>query len=205
MEEIIDVEVLFYDGKRKSPPGGAYRPHFVVQNSSGEYLGVQFVDLEEAPFGSRVPAKAALLFPGVDYSPLIENARFLIMEGANAVGEGILLKRYVKDKARIYVDFNEMVTPDIVLLSKGDCKADSGGNIHRFYEGMSVSIYSDDVGEDGAIDNLIADGTAIQYDLSAGGFPPNWACVKWCCKINEKGIMHESDAKFAAFLKGSCQ
>lgn len=31
------------------------------------------------------------------------------------------------DKARVYVDLNEMVTDDIVLLSKDDAKADSYG------------------------------------------------------------------------------
>lgn len=32
------------------------------------------------------------------------------------------------DKARIYVDFNEMVDPNTVLLSKDDIKTDSQGN-----------------------------------------------------------------------------
>jgi hypothetical protein len=94
------------------------------------------------------------------------------------------------DKARIYVDFNEMVTGSIVLLSKEDWKKDSDGNIITFYEKMPISIYSDDEDDDGKPDNLIADGFAIQYDLS--NFP-NWTHVKWCCKINEDGILHESD------------
>lgn len=33
------------------------------------------------------------------------------------------------DKARVYVDLNEMVTDDIVLLSKDNTKADSMGSI----------------------------------------------------------------------------
>ncbi len=33
------------------------------------------------------------------------------------------------EKARVYVDLNEMVTDDIVLLSKDDTKVDSMGSI----------------------------------------------------------------------------
>ena len=92
------------------------------------------------------------------------------------------------NKSRIYVDFNEMVTGDIVLLSKENTIQDSDGHQIVFYDGMPVSIYSDD-NKDGKPDNLIADGIAIKYDLSNH---PNWSHIKWCCKIDEKGILHES-------------
>lgn len=95
------------------------------------------------------------------------------------------------NKGRIYVDFNEMVTEHIVLLSKEDIKEDSEGNPVHFYEGMPVRIYSDDEGDYGP-DALIADGIAIRYDLSNYSY---WSDVKWCCKIDEKGIYHESDMK----------
>lgn len=94
------------------------------------------------------------------------------------------------DEVRIYVDFNEMVTEDIVLLSKHDTKTDSAGQLVTFYDGMPVNIYMDDESADGKPDPLIAEGIAIQYDLSAY---PNWSHVKWCCQINEKGIRNESD------------
>jgi len=93
-------------------------------------------------------------------------------------------------KTRIYVDFNEMVTENIVLLSKEDTKIDSDGNLITFYEGMPIIVGCDDVADDETSDNLIAEGIAIQYDLSD---IPSWAHVKWCCKINEKGILHISD------------
>jgi hypothetical protein len=95
------------------------------------------------------------------------------------------------DKARIYVDFNEMVTGNIVLLSKDDTKIDSDGNIIKFYEGMPISIYSDDE-ENGLTDNLIADGIATKYDLGNNKY---WNHVKWCCKIDNNGIRHESSLK----------
>ena len=95
-------------------------------------------------------------------------------------------------KARIYVDFNEMVTHDIVLLSKDDTRADSLGNTVTFYEGMPISIYADNLDNNGDVDNLIAEGIAIKYDLSNY---PTWQHVKWCCRIDEDSIKHESDLK----------
>ena len=94
------------------------------------------------------------------------------------------------DNARIYVDFNEMVTSNIVLLSKDDAKMDSEGNSITLYDRMPIRVYMDDVSESGETDNLIAEGIAIKYDLSNY---PYWCHVKWCCEINEKGIIHESD------------
>ena len=80
------------------------------------------------------------------------------------------------DKARIYVDFNEMVDDNTVLLSKEDTKVDSEGNTITFHEGMPVSIYTDDEDENGEKDNLIAEGVAIQLDLSDYS---GWQHVKW--------------------------
>lgn len=96
------------------------------------------------------------------------------------------------DKARIYVDFNEMVDYNIVLLSKDDRKMDSQRNIITFYEGMPVSIYMDDVDENGQADNLIAEGTAIKMDLRKY---PGWKHVKWVCRIDSNGIINESDLR----------
>lgn len=99
---------------------------------------------------------------------------------------------YKVDKARIYVDFNEMVDHNTVLLSEDDSKIDSQGNVITFYEGMPVSIYSDDVSDNGQEDNLIADGTATKKNLSKD---PYWQKIKWCCQINSDGIKHESDLR----------
>lgn len=99
---------------------------------------------------------------------------------------------FIKNKPRIYIDFNEMVADDIWLLSKEDTKIDSVGNIVIFYEGMAVSVWSDDFDHDGQVDNLIAEGVAIKYDLSAIS---HWKHVKWCCRIDAKSIMHESRFK----------
>lgn len=94
------------------------------------------------------------------------------------------------DKARIYVDFNELLDRNTVVLSKDDSKMDSEGNIITFYEGMPVSIYSDDISDNGEEDNLIADGVVVKRDLSNY---PYWQNVKWCCSIDINGITHESE------------
>ncbi len=101
------------------------------------------------------------------------------------------------DKPRVYVDLNEMVTDDIVLLSKDDTKADSMGNSITFYEGMPVSLYSDDESDSGETDNLIFEGTAIKYDLRTY---PRWEDVKWCARFDRDSLLHESDVKFLQLL-----
>lgn len=102
-------------------------------------------------------------------------------------------RKFIKvDKARIYVDFNEMVDYNTVLLSKDDTKMDSEGNVITFYEGMPVSIYMDDVDGNGEVDNLVAEGIAIKQDLSNY---PSWQHVKWCCRMDSNGIMNESDLR----------
>ena len=69
------------------------------------------------------------------------------------------------DKARVYVDLNEMVTDSIVLLSKYDTKVDDKGSIITFYEGMPVSLYSDDMSDSGEIEKHPNDLVAVQKIL----------------------------------------
>ena len=47
------------------------------------------------------------------------------------------------DKARVYVDLNELVEENIVLLSKDDWTTDTNGKQVRLEEGMPISLYSD--------------------------------------------------------------
>lgn len=42
------------------------------------------------------------------------------------------------------------------------------------------------------VKNLIAEGIAVKIDLSVYG---NWKNVKWCCCIDENGIIHEAELK----------
>jgi len=80
---------------------------------------------------------------------------------------------------RISVDFNEMVEPDLVLLSKTDCRTDSSGKTVLLHEGLPVNIYEIDIGEDGQPANMIADGV-VELNKSDA----SWArAAKWCCRI----------------------
>ena len=87
-----------------------------------------------------------------------------------------------------YVDFNELMQKDVVLLSQTDVKKDVRGADVHLVEGLPIAIYSDDVGEDGKPDNLVAEGIVIRNEYT-GSYPH----VKWCCRISDPGIRHQSD------------
>lgn len=89
---------------------------------------------------------------------------------------------------RLYVDFNEMVSHDEVLLSQTDTKSDSFGNMVTLVEGMHLWVYSDDTDSSGRRDNLIAEGLVVRNHH--GGWT---SAAKWSLRINERGIHHESD------------
>jgi len=95
------------------------------------------------------------------------------------------------DKPRVYVDFNEMLEPDLFLLSKDDLTVDSAGNEIALREGQSISVYSDDLNDQGKKDHLIAEGVVERNTTRM-----KWAAaVKWCCRIGKAGIQHESDIR----------
>lgn len=96
---VLHVEVIFWSGKRKTPPrlaGGTYRPHFVATGTT-EYLGVCFLDgAGRCAFDEPALGNAQPLYPDtVDYGQLENNVEFLIYEGANAVGKGRVLGRTI--------------------------------------------------------------------------------------------------------------
>lgn len=96
-------------------------------------------------------------------------------------------------EARIYVDFNEMVEDNLVLLSKTDFKSDSEGNQIEMEEGLKVKVYSDDINDKNEVDNLIADGVV---ELNTYREKYGWtAAAKWNCRIDENGIQNESERK----------
>lgn len=92
-----------------------------------------------------------------------------------------------------YVDFNEMVDADTVLLSVDDSKKDASGVVVLLREGMLVSIYMDDHDENGAIDNLVAQGVVVRNSRT------DWSAhVKWCCRIDGNGIRAQSEVDKSA-------
>lgn len=86
------------------------------------------------------------------------------------------------------VDFNEMLEHDLVLLSKDDYRPDINNELILLSGGMEVALIADDVNERGEVDNLVATGI-VELNAKTG-----WGGhVKWCCRINDKGIRHESE------------
>jgi hypothetical protein len=93
------------------------------------------------------------------------------------------------DRPLFYVDFNELMDFGVILLSQTYIKKDFHGNDVQLVEGLPIIIYSDDgVSSDGRPDNLGADGVVIPNKFT-DAFPH----VKWCCRIDAKGIRHQSD------------
>jgi hypothetical protein len=90
-------------------------------------------------------------------------------------------------RARIYVDFNEMIDFNLVLLSQKDTKLNSEGVEIELSEGLKIDIYMDDEQMNGFKDNLIASGIV---ERNRSGL---FEIAKWCCRIDENGIQHESD------------
>lgn len=98
-----------------------------------------------------------------------------------------------KSLPRLYVDFNELLAPDLVLLSRHDAKPDVNGEMVHLYEGRIVAIFSDDLDDQGQRDDLVAVGV-VERNSDKG-----WSKhVKWCCRIGPEGIRHESDFKSTA-------
>lgn len=94
-------------------------------------------------------------------------------------------------KPQLYVDFNEMVEPDLVLLTKTNIKIDNNGKEIKLFSGLKILVYMDDLNDNGEIENLIAEGV-VEENKSLG-----WSShVKWCCRINNKGIYYESESKY---------
>ena len=53
------------------------------------------------------------------------------------------------DNSRLYVDFNELIKKDLVLLSQQDTKLNYGGEEILLFQGKQVDIYMDDIDENG--------------------------------------------------------
>ena len=88
----ICCTVTFFSKKRSIPPNlnnGKYCPHLVIKGSE-QPLGVNYIDGEDITFDKPIRANALPVNEDIDYSALQEGTEFLIMEGGNVVGEGIV-------------------------------------------------------------------------------------------------------------------
>ena len=88
----ICCTVTFFSKKRGTPPNlnnGKSCPHLVIKGSD-QLLGVNFIDGEDIIFDKPIRANALPVNEDIDYSDLQTGTEFLIMEGGNIVGEGIV-------------------------------------------------------------------------------------------------------------------
>jgi hypothetical protein len=90
------------------------------------------------------------------------------------------------NKPKIEVNFNELINGGMILLSQFDFREDINGNKIYMKEGLEITIFEPDY-EEGKRDDLIANGYITKCNNKL------YKKVKWCCKINKKGIKHESD------------
>jgi hypothetical protein len=87
------------------------------------------------------------------------------------------------DRARISVDFNELMESDLVLLSQTDQRIDSDGNVIQLSVGMKVYVYEYNKYDDGEEELFTADGVV---ELNDKVINKN---AKWSCRIDENGII----------------
>ena len=88
----ISCTIIFFSKKMTNLPNlnnGKYSPHIVVKGTE-EHLEVNFIDGEDVIFDKPIQANALPVYETVDYSTIQAGAEFLIMEGGNIVGEGIV-------------------------------------------------------------------------------------------------------------------
>ena len=88
----ICCTVTFFSKKRRTTPNlnnGKYCPHLVIKGAE-QLLGVNFIDGEDVIFDKPIRANALPVNEDIDYSALQVGTEFLIIEGENIVGEGIV-------------------------------------------------------------------------------------------------------------------
>ncbi len=91
--------------------------------------------------------------------------------------------------ARIQVDFNEMLEPNLVLLSQTDTRTSSDGQLVSLIAGLEVHLYEKDIDGNGRPLDLIADGIVEKNQNISG-----WSSAAiWCCRIDLNCIRHESN------------
>lgn len=90
------------------------------------------------------------------------------------------------------VDFNELIDRDLVMLSQSGTRLDSRGRPVTLYEGLPVTVYEEDVYEDGTRDFLLAEGIAARHDLTAY---PCYPQVKWFCRFDPESFQNSPERR----------
>jgi len=89
--------------------------------------------------------------------------------------------------SRLRADFNGLFG-GLLCLSHGDTALDETGALVELRQGMLVTAYDEDIGDDGARDDVLATGVVERS--------PAWLkCLgsKWVLRIDSRGVHRESD------------
>jgi hypothetical protein len=90
---------------------------------------------------------------------------------------------------RIRADFNGLFSELLCLSHTETCVGENGQDV-VVHEGITVTAFDEDVGDDGSPDNLIATGIVER--------PPEWLRCngsRWVLRIDQNGVRHESDLR----------
>ena len=91
------------------------------------------------------------------------------------------------DKPFLYVDFNEFIDVDLMLLCQSDQKKDIHGDPVELWEGLAVVGYQEDEDRDGRRDDLWVEGVCVP---NLTGACPH---VKWLLRLDSSGVQNVSD------------
>ena len=88
---------------------------------------------------------------------------------------------------RLRADFNGLFG-DLLCLSHSDTTVDSEGNIVHLSQGLHVTVYDEDLDDQGNRDDLLATGIVEKS-------PPWIACngSRWVLRIDGDGVRNESE------------
>lgn len=103
------------------------------------------------------------------------------------------------DKARIWLDFNELWAEDetgapVYLFSQGDVVNDSSGADVLLYEGLEVAVFDDDLNEEDEPDPLLADGVVLRNPFE------RWPQVKWVLRLKRNPVPYRSGERYVYWM-----
>lgn len=96
----------------------------------------------------------------------------------------------IVDRPILYVDFNEYVTEDTVMLSQSDIKKDINQTDITLTEGLRVLVYMNDLNEENQRDDLFALGIVTKNGTEL------YPHVKWLVKLEGNEVRHVGEFTF---------
>lgn len=94
------VRVFFFskDGRDVPVMGGDYSPHLIIKGGNGDKLGVDFTDKILFDFDKSHVSEVVCIYDNVDYSQIVVNAEFDVLEGSKVVATGHVIATNRKEK-----------------------------------------------------------------------------------------------------------